>query len=88
MIPNPVDLQEFAPPIARGRFRARFNLGTQPFVLYLGTLTPRKRLDVLAEAFARLGRADCALVIAGNDMNAGTARRASESTMVVERCVR
>jgi glycosyltransferase involved in cell wall biosynthesis len=49
VIPNPVDLQEFAPPIARGRFRARFNLGTQPFVLYLGTLTPRKRLDVLAK---------------------------------------
>ena len=75
VIPNPVDLQEFAPPIAHGRFRARFNLGTQPLVLYLGTLTPRKRLDVLAEAFARLGRADCALVIAGNDMGSDSSTR-------------
>jgi len=76
VIPNPVDLQAFAPPIVHGRFRARLNLGVQPVVLYLGTLTPRKRLDVLAEAFAGLGRADSALVIAGNDMGSDSSTRA------------
>ncbi|MBI4486796.1 MAG: glycosyltransferase, partial [Acidobacteria bacterium] len=36
-----------------------------------GKLTPRKRVDVLARAFARLRRSDATLVIAGNDMGAG-----------------
>jgi glycosyltransferase involved in cell wall biosynthesis len=75
IIANPVDLQSFDPPIARGRFRARWNVPTQPIVLYLGTLTPRKRLDVVAGAFARLRRSDAALVIAGNDMGAGRSLR-------------
>ncbi len=46
-------------------------------VLFLGKLTPRKRLDVLVDAFARLGREDTVLVIAGNDLGAGRATRAA-----------
>src|SRR5262249_23007596 len=75
LIPNPVDLDEFADPPARGRLRARANLGGPPVLLYLGTLPPRKRLAVLARAFARLARPDAALVIAGNDMGSGRATR-------------
>ena len=67
LVPNPIDLTEFAVPIERGRFRRRVGLGAAPLVVFLGKITPRKRLDVLARAFARL-RADAHLVIAGNDM--------------------
>jgi glycosyltransferase involved in cell wall biosynthesis len=75
VIPNPVDLDEFTAPIPRGRFRERFGLpdasGTR-LVMFLGKLTPRKRVDVLVRAFARLDRPDARLVIAGNDMGSGT----------------
>lgn len=67
-IPNPLDLREFETPISRGAFRRAHHLGDAPLVMYLGKLTPRKRLDVLAEAFARVNRPDARLVIAGNDM--------------------
>jgi glycosyltransferase involved in cell wall biosynthesis len=72
VVPNPVDLDEHATPVARGRFRATHGLGAGPVVLFLGKLTPRKRVDVLIDAFAGVG-ADARLVIAGNDMGAGPA---------------
>jgi glycosyltransferase involved in cell wall biosynthesis len=71
VVGNPIDLGEFEPPPARGRFRERHGLGERPVVMFLGKLTPRKRVDVLVEAFASLGRAEAALVIAGNDLGAG-----------------
>jgi glycosyltransferase involved in cell wall biosynthesis len=71
LIPNPIDLTQFDPPIERGAFRRRTGLGDAPVVMFLGKLTPRKRLDVLARAFARLSRPDARLVIAGNDMGFG-----------------
>ena len=74
VIPNPVDLDEFADPPARGAFRARIGRPTGRLVLFLGKLTPRKRLDVVVRAFARLDR-DAHLVIAGNDMGAEAATR-------------
>jgi glycosyltransferase involved in cell wall biosynthesis len=74
-IPHPVDLAEFTPPIPRGLFRQRFGLGTAPLVLFLGKITPRKRLDVLVRAFARLGQADARLVLAGNDMGGAAGAR-------------
>ena len=79
LVPNPVDLDEFTPPIARGRFRARFALPDESsarLVMFLGKLTPRKRVDVLVQAFAQLDRLDARLVIAGNDMGAGTGAHA------------
>jgi len=79
LVPNPVDLGEFTSPIARGRFRARFGLpdgSSAPLVMFLGKLTPRKRVDVLARAFAELDRRDARLVVAGNDMGAGTSAQA------------
>jgi len=67
VIPNPSNLDEFAAPIERGRFRRRFGLDGE-LVMFLGKLTPRKRLDVLARAFASLDRPAARLVIVGNDM--------------------
>ena len=75
VIPNPVDLDEFASPLTPGNFRRRFAIPPGPLVLFLGKLTPRKRLDVLVPAFATLGRPDARLAIAGNDMGAGAAAR-------------
>ena len=75
IVPNPVDLAEFGVPIQRGRLRIRCAIKAGPIVLFLGKLTPRKRVDLLVEAFARLDRSDATLVIAGNDMGAGGAVR-------------
>ena len=73
VIPNPVDLDELSIPVRSGSFRRRASLGDAPVVMFLGKLTPRKRVDVLIRAFARLDRQDARLVIAGNDM--GTERQ-------------
>jgi len=68
LVPNPIDLDEFDRTIERGRFRQRLGLTSERIVMFLGKITPRKRLDVLLRAFARLQRPDTWLVIAGNDM--------------------
>jgi len=78
VVPNPVELADFIA-IPRGRFRAARRLAGHRLVLFLGKLTPRKRLDVLIDAFASLGDATATLVIAGNDLGAGAeARRRAE----------
>lgn len=84
VIPNPVDLAEFAVPVATGRFRRRWALGRAPVVLFLGRLTPRKRLDVLVRAFARVRRDAARLVIAGNDMGAGAEARSLVRSLGIE----
>jgi glycosyltransferase involved in cell wall biosynthesis len=75
ILPNPIDLDEFARPVQRGRFRQQHSLGNEPLVLFLGKLTRRKRVDVLIRAFSQLA-ADARLVIAGNDMGSGAAAEA------------
>ena len=75
VIPNPVDLGEFTAPVVPGSFRRRVGIPSGRLVLFLGKLTPRKRLDMLARAFARLRASDGWLIIAGNDMGAGAATR-------------
>jgi glycosyltransferase involved in cell wall biosynthesis len=74
VVPNPVDLSEFASPVERGRFRARWGLGERRIVAFLGKLTPRKRVDVLIDAVAT-SRHEATLVIAGNDLGAGASLR-------------
>ena len=72
---NPVDLDEHAERGPRGRFRKEHGLGEGPMVLFLGKLTPRKRVDALVRAFGLLELSNAQLVIAGNDMGAGTSVR-------------
>lgn len=77
IVPNPVDLAEHD--MARDPEGFRRRIGIAPdrrMVLYLGKLTPRKRVDRLLDAFASLGRADLQLVVAGNDMGVGRQLRA------------
>ena len=76
VIPNPVDIDEFAAPVVPGRFRERLNIGDAPLVAFLGKLTPRKKTDVLVKAFAQLRHTNARLVIAGNDMGAEDRTRA------------
>jgi glycosyltransferase involved in cell wall biosynthesis len=78
VVPNPIDLDEFTPPVVRGHFRRRFALpdeSTGPLIMFLGKLTPRKQVHVLVRAFAQLGHPGARLVIAGNDMGAGAVTR-------------
>ena len=76
VVPNPIDVDEFREPVQRGAFRRRVGIDSAPIVMFLGKLTPRKRTNVLVEAFARLGRPSARLVIAGNDMGSATQTQA------------
>ncbi len=67
VVPNPIDLDEFATPPDPGRFRGQAGLGDTPLVVSFGKLTPRKRTDLVVLAFARLSPAPH-LLIAGSDM--------------------
>jgi len=89
VIPNPSDATEFEVPIDRGAFRTRAALGDGELIVFLGKLTPRKRLDVLARAFASLARPGARLVIAGNDMGYGAELdRLIETLRIGDRTVR
>jgi glycosyltransferase involved in cell wall biosynthesis len=87
VVPNPVELADFIA-IPRGPFRAARGLAGRRVVLFLGKLTPRKRLDVVVDAFVALGDASATLVIAGNDLGAGPdARRRAERAGIAARVV-
>lgn len=75
LVPNGIDLAEFQALPPRGTFRARHGLGDAKVVLFLGKLTPRKGVDHLIAAHARLRTPGVALVVAGNDMGEGARLR-------------
>lgn len=83
VIHNGIDLGEFESLPERGGFRRRFALGERPIVLYLGKLTPRKGVDHLVDAIARM-RQDAQLVIAGNDMGVEEALRRQVRALGIE----
>lgn len=89
IVPNPLDVREFDPPPDRRAFRERYALGGSPLVLFLGKLTPRKGVDVLVRAFAQTRARGARLVIAGNDMGAGSSVAAAiEETGIAAREIR
>ena len=67
VIPNGIRLAEFADLPPRGSFRRAFGLGDGPLVVFVGKITPRKGVDVLLRALARLPR-EVQLVVTGNFM--------------------
>jgi glycosyltransferase involved in cell wall biosynthesis len=87
IVPNPVDVEAFSNPPPRGNVR---RLGTpfECYVLYLGKMTPRKGVELLVEAFARLRRPGLGLVIAGNDMGSGASIRRVVRELNLEESVR
>jgi glycosyltransferase involved in cell wall biosynthesis len=82
IVPNPIDLDEFSTPPHRGAFKQRHGL-TGPLVVYLGKITPRKRVETLVRAFAQLRTCTATLVVAGNDMGAGASARATAEAVGV-----
>ncbi len=68
VVPNPIDLDEFAHVPDRERFRRLWSPGGEPIVLFLGKLTPRKGVERLVAVMPRLAHHRARLVIAGNDM--------------------
>jgi glycosyltransferase involved in cell wall biosynthesis len=75
VVPNPIDPAEFNVPPPGGAFRRASTLTDAPLVLFLGKLTPRKRVDVLIRAMASIRDTTAQLVIAGNDMGSEAAAR-------------
>jgi glycosyltransferase involved in cell wall biosynthesis len=67
VIPNGVRVSDFEPLPARGEFRRRYGIGTAPLVVFVGKITPRKGLDLLLRAVARLPPATH-LAVVGNFM--------------------
>jgi glycosyltransferase involved in cell wall biosynthesis len=79
VVPNGLELADYAALPPRGSFRRRHpGLGDAPIVLFLGRLNFKKGLDLLADAFGRLGprAGEARLVIAGPD---GGYRRETEA---------
>ena len=86
IVPNSIALDEFDSPVSRGAFRRREALGQAPVVLFLGKITPRKRIDVLIRAFAQLRPSGARLIIAGNDMGGAVAARRLVRRLGLESC--
>ena len=78
VVPNPIDLAEFDPPPQKpsSSLHQRFGGRFEQIVLYLGTLTPRKSVDVLVRALGKLREQSIGLMIAGNDLGSGAGLRA------------
>jgi glycosyltransferase involved in cell wall biosynthesis len=87
VVPNPIDLDEFKEPCTPGSFRRRHGVDGQPLIVFLGKITPRKRVDLVVRAFAHVRREAAHLVIAGNDMGGGAEARALAASLgVLARC--
>lgn len=67
LIPNGVDLREFADLPDAGIFREMYGLGAARMILFLGRLHRRKGVEVLLRAFLRANLDDARLVFVGPD---------------------
>ena len=71
VIYNGIELDDYRDLPPKGEFKKNFGLEGKKVILYLGKFTPRKGMDFLTRAFARLkknSRDDIKLVFVGNDM--------------------
>ena len=75
--PNGIDLSIYEHLPERGALRKRLDLGERSLVLFLGRIAPKKGLDILLPAFAKMNNQDAVLVIAGPD-EAGHAKQVKE----------
>ena len=95
VIPNGLELSEYANLPPRGSFRARHpEIGERKILLFLSRINFKKGLDILAKAVGKLAREDLHLVIAGPDggylaetkrfvVEAGIAGRTTFTGMIV-----
>jgi glycosyltransferase involved in cell wall biosynthesis len=70
VLPNAIDPDQYAVDRQLARLavkRAWPQLGHSPYVLFLGRLHPKKRLDLLLEAFLAVAPAEFKLLVAGPD---------------------
>ena len=77
VVPLGMDLAEFEPMPAPGRFRGRYpEIGDKRIILFFGRINFKKGLDILAKAFGAVARRrqDVHLVIAGPDNEGWGAR--------------
>jgi glycosyltransferase involved in cell wall biosynthesis len=85
VIADGIRLEDYATLPDRGAFRRRYGLGDGPLVLFLGKITPRKGLDVLLRAIARLP-SEVRLAVVGNFMMpAHPSHRLAEELRIAER---
>ncbi len=85
VVPHGVDTARFSSvdPGTDSNVRSRYGLH-HPFILHLGTIEPRKRVDLLMRAYDRLGRSDVELVLVGGAWP-GVAERLPATTRTVHR---
>ncbi|MCZ7543597.1 MAG: glycosyltransferase [Anaerolineae bacterium] len=82
LIPNGVDLEEFADLPPGDVFRAQWGIPAgAPLVLFLGRLHPRKGLDFLIRALAQANLPDAWLAVVGPDEGALAPARAQAATV-------
>jgi glycosyltransferase involved in cell wall biosynthesis len=68
IVPNGVDTEKFKPTSDLAAAKRQFGLSTQPCVLFVGSLIPRKGLPLLVEAAKKVvkKKADTKFLLAGN----------------------
>jgi len=74
IVENPLDGEELVSLPASGALRQKVPF--DEILLFVGKITPRKRLDLLIEALAVMDRPRAGLVVIGNDMGGERAARA------------
>jgi glycosyltransferase involved in cell wall biosynthesis len=82
-IPNGVDLDEFRSDLSPGEARERIGLaGAHPVILYVGSLIPRKGVDVLIAAMRKVSDAfpDVELVLVGQGLSRESLERQAEAS--------
>ena len=75
--PNGIDLTTYDQLPERGALRQRLGIDERPLVLFLGRIAPKKGLDILLPAFAKIEKKEAVLAIAGPD-EAGHVKQVKE----------